>query len=160
MELEDIVLQQGDMVYFTDETWHIDSKENGRNFYDIFENDSDIALIKIERPIKYETIYEASEEMLDKGKKDILKREITSYMSIHNYKIAAEHNDGTLVYEKENLYCFVTHWGQKGTTCFELKYISSDGFTLTSNKTGGLFNETYFNEQEKYLQNLIDRMVK
>lgn len=59
MELEDIVLQQGDIVYFTDETWHIDSADNGKKFFEIFEYCSSNDVVRIERPKtqEYETIY-------------------------------------------------------------------------------------------------------
>lgn len=84
-ELKDIVLKKGDIIYFTDETWHIDSKENGKNFYDIFENDSDIALIKIERPVKYETIYQARKEILDKEEKEYLEAVIRPFKDRVNF---------------------------------------------------------------------------
>lgn len=76
MELKDIVLKEGDIVYFTNEVWHVNSKENNKKFGEVFEEDR---FVKIERPIKYETIYEAPKEILEKEEKEYLEAVIRPF---------------------------------------------------------------------------------
>ena len=75
-ELKDIVLKEGDIVYFTNEVWHVNSKENNKKFGEVFEEDR---FVKIERPIKYETIYEAPKQILDKEEKEYLEAVIRPF---------------------------------------------------------------------------------
>lgn len=74
--LKDIVLKEGDIVYFTNEVWHVNSKENNKKFGEVFEEDR---FVKIERPIKYETIYEAPKEILEKEEKEYLEAVIRPF---------------------------------------------------------------------------------
>ena len=76
MELKDIVLEKGDKITFTDNKMDIvDSGEEGEKVKDVFFEDK---IAKIERPVKYETIYEAPKKILDKINigKFLLEKEI------------------------------------------------------------------------------------
>ena len=71
MELKDIVLKKGDKVYFSDgDMYDISNTHNGRNASEVF---LDYTITKIERPIKYETIYETPKQILDKEEKEWLE---------------------------------------------------------------------------------------
>lgn len=76
MELKDIVLKEGDIVYFKNEVWCVNHKESNKKFGEVFEEDG---FIKIERPVKYETIYEAPKEILDKEEKEYLEAVIRPF---------------------------------------------------------------------------------
>lgn len=76
MKKEDIVLKKGDVAYYTNI-----SGTNSRMMIDgydgatvkEFKKELRIKLIKVERPIKYETIYEAPKPILDKEEKEYLE---------------------------------------------------------------------------------------
>ena len=73
MELKDIVLNRGDRIYFETSNYLCAGDEG--NLFDFLidtkKNECDI--IKIERPIKYEIIYEIPKEILDKEEKEYLE---------------------------------------------------------------------------------------
>lgn len=89
MELKDIVLKEGDIVYFTNEVWHVNSKENNKKFGEVFEEDR---FVKIERPVKYETIYEAPKEILTKGEKEYLEAVIRPFRERVNFITKSQFN--------------------------------------------------------------------
>ena len=66
-ELKDIVLKKGDIVYY-DDSYLIVNKLAGKTA-----NEVAGFVSKIERPIKYETIYEAPKQILDKKEKEWLE---------------------------------------------------------------------------------------
>ena len=69
-ELKDIVLKKGDVIYFDNGSimlveWCEGINSSGLNH--------DHKIIKIERPVKYETIYETPKQILDKEEKEYLE---------------------------------------------------------------------------------------
>lgn len=80
-ELKDIVLKKGDIVY------SVDKKCDTPRRFEITEDNNVRAslfyreriITKIERPIKYETIYEAPEEILTKEEKEYLEAVIRPF---------------------------------------------------------------------------------
>lgn len=69
-ELKDIVLKEGDRVIWSDGVKIIyDGSEVRTSEYTEYIDE----IIKIERPVKYETIYEAPKQMLDKKEKEWLE---------------------------------------------------------------------------------------
>lgn len=72
-ELKDIVLKQKDIVYFADGCEGIiDCGDDGYSVEDIYGRYIN-QIIKIERPVKYETIYEAPKQILTKEEKEYLE---------------------------------------------------------------------------------------
>lgn len=78
-ELKDIVLNRGDKIHFDYGVYFIDSNEDGKKFCNIFAEGEDSKVSKIERLIKYETIYEAPKEILDKEEKEYLEAVIRPF---------------------------------------------------------------------------------
>ena len=73
MELKDIVLKKGDIVYFDNSNKSIiDDINNGENVEFVYSGYLGGKIIKIERP-HYETIYEAPKEILNKEEKEWLE---------------------------------------------------------------------------------------
>ncbi|MBO7712064.1 MAG: hypothetical protein J6S85_01140 [Methanobrevibacter sp.] len=66
-ELKDIVLKKNDIVYYDDDYLIVDGLD-GKTA-----NEVEGSVSKIERPIKYETIYETPKEILDKEEKEYLE---------------------------------------------------------------------------------------
>ena len=90
-ELKDIVLKKGDIVYLDDETTLVISDgfigESIKYFEDF---DCKIRMFprkitKIERPVKYETIYEATKQILDKEEKEYLENVIRPFRNKIKY---------------------------------------------------------------------------
>ena len=75
-ELKNIVLKKGDIIYFDDGDRHIISFDLYNNTLDGLDKTGDYRVIKIERPVKYETIYEAPKQILDKEEKEYLEHVI------------------------------------------------------------------------------------
>ena len=77
MELKDIVLKKNDIVYYDDDYLIVDGLD-GKTADEVegFVN-------KIERPVKYETIYEVPKEILDKEEKEYLEH----YLRPFKYKV-------------------------------------------------------------------------
>lgn len=78
-ELRDIVLNRGDIIYFKDCNY-LCTGEEGELFdflIEVKKNECDIT--KIERPVKYETIYEAPKQILDKEEKKYLEAVIRPF---------------------------------------------------------------------------------
>ena len=73
MELKDMVLKKNDIVYYDDDYLIVDGL--GGKTADEVEG----FVSKIERPIKYETIYEAPKEILDKEEKEYLEAVIRPF---------------------------------------------------------------------------------
>ena len=73
MDLKDIILKKGDVVYFdnSDKTI-IDDIHDGSNAEFVYSGYLGGKIIKIERP-RFETIYKASKEILDKEEKEYLE---------------------------------------------------------------------------------------
>ena len=117
MELKDIVLKEGDMVYFTDEVWHVNSDENNKKFGEVFEEDR---FVRIERPVKYETIYEAPKEILNKEEKKYLEAVIRPFRN-QIERISKKHNYNDDDYEyllfcarlHNNKYSFILPYFEK-----------------------------------------------
>ena len=80
-ELKDIVLKKGDRVYFTDGTiMYVKNYLPNKNKVKYLVVEASIDKItKIERPIKYETIYEAPKQILDKEEKKYLENVIRPF---------------------------------------------------------------------------------
>ena len=72
MELKDIVLKKGDIVTLDDGEIQCFYPDNNFGLFadDVYDKKR---IVKIERPIKYETIYEASKVVLDKEEKEYLE---------------------------------------------------------------------------------------
>ena len=87
MELKDIVLKKGDIVYFESNcnfptSFVIDVKSGltVERYCEIIEIEEwKPKIIKIERPVKYETIYEAPKQILDKEEKEYLEAVIRPF---------------------------------------------------------------------------------
>ena len=75
MELKDIVLKKGDIVYLKSGAVIFVNPEMNRICASMFGNE----VLKIERPVKYETIYEAPKEILDKEEKEYLEAVIRPF---------------------------------------------------------------------------------
>lgn len=77
-KLDDIVLKMGDIVYYEDSPSIIyrgdGEHKKVRNCLAMTEH-----IVKIERPIKYETIYEAPKSILDKEEKEYLEAVIRPF---------------------------------------------------------------------------------
>lgn len=78
-ELKDIVLKIGDIVYFDDGDRYITSFGLDNNTLDGLAKTGDYRVIKIERPVKYKTIYEAPKQILDKEEKEYLENVIRPF---------------------------------------------------------------------------------
>lgn len=76
MKLEDIVLKKGDKITtkksIVKEFYVIDNLHNMR-IGDYYTPESIEKIVKIERPVQYETIYEAPKQILDKEEKEYLE---------------------------------------------------------------------------------------
>lgn len=91
-ELKDIVLKKGDIVEFEDGTIF---------FIDIFNQNKNIKekdfvhgkVVKIERPTRYETIYEAPKQILDKEEKEYLEAVIRPFRDRMIYISKEEYAD-------------------------------------------------------------------
>ena len=85
-ELKDIMLKEGDKIYFDDGSYMVNLMS--RKIIALI-NITDIA--KIERPVKYETIYEAPKQILDKEEKEYLEAVIRPFrdrvISLHKLEI-------------------------------------------------------------------------
>ena len=75
MELKDIVLKKGDKITFSNKEFLVCNDLENWSAYDAGLGE----LIKIERPVKYETIYEAPKEILDKEEKEYLEAVIRPF---------------------------------------------------------------------------------
>lgn len=75
-KLEGIVLKKGDKVTFFDGSVVYSNEKCSPNKY-FFDNE----IIKIERPVKYETIYEAPKQILDKEEKAYLENFLRPFKS-------------------------------------------------------------------------------
>lgn len=75
-KLEGIVLKKGDKVTFFDGSVVYSNEKCSPNKY-FFDNE----IIKIERPVKYETIYEAPKPILDKEEKAYLEAVLKPYQN-------------------------------------------------------------------------------
>lgn len=73
MELKDIVLKKNDIVYYDDDYLIVDGLD-GKTADEV-----EGFVSKIERPVKYETIYEALEEKLNKEEKKYLEAVLRPY---------------------------------------------------------------------------------
>lgn len=105
MELKDIVLKKGDIVYFESNcnfptSFVIDVKSGltVERYCEIIEIEEwKPKIIKIERPIKYKTIYEAPKEILDKEEKEYLEnflrpfRRKVMYISKNMWSVGREY---------------------------------------------------------------------
>lgn len=81
LELKDIVLKKGDIVYYTNscgERSIISVNEFDGFTLKKFEG-SVWVVTKVERPVKYETIYEAPKQILDKEEKAYLEAVLKPY---------------------------------------------------------------------------------
>ena len=84
-KLEDIVLKKGDIVYLADghnvvvDTDCFDTKTLPRLVTHIEYKPSYGSVVKVERPVKYETIYEAPKQILDQREKEYLEAVIRPF---------------------------------------------------------------------------------
>lgn len=96
-ELKDIVLKKGDIVYYDDDYFIVDGLD-GKTADEV-----EGFVSKIERPVKYETIYEAPKQILDKEEKEWLENFLRPFNSVVEY-IRKEFNG-----DKTREHLFIRH---------------------------------------------------
>lgn len=97
MELKDIVLKKNDIVYYDDDYLVVEGLE-GKTADEV-----EGFVSKIERPVKYETIYEASKEILDKEEKEWLENFLRPFIKARIRVIKSAYFDYVGEYGYEEL---------------------------------------------------------